>query len=282
MTIRIRQSEFGTFMECRRRWLWEYLRGVEVARTGPAPNLSLGSVFHRAHEAFWTGGDPLAEIVRCEEEIAELEDGLSFDWIDVFAMARAMVRHYEDWLGTGETMHEEVVFIEKDLEWEVRPGVFITGKLDRLSYDTLLEEHVLIDLKTCKSFMRQMTHARQLKTYAVLLRKNGINVSRLATEQVRKVLGTGTAKPPFVERVEMYVDGDTLDRHERDMQAVLDEMLELRSRYGSGDETRLYPNPTGDCSWKCPVLPLCTAQDNGDNVDYLLQISYRKREGDHL
>lgn len=259
-----------------------YLRGLEVDRTGPTPNLSLGSVFHRAHEAFWAGGDPLEEVKRCEEEIAELEEGLSHEWLDTFTLARAMVRHYEKWLAEGHTMNEQVVRVEHEMEWEFRPGVFITGKLDRLAHDTLLGENVLIDLKTCKSFMRALTHARQLKTYAVLLRREGISVSRLATEQVRKVLGTGTAKPPFVDRIEMFVDDDVLDRHESDMEAVLDEMLELRARYEVGDTRSLYPNPTGDCSWDCQFLPLCVGKDNGDNLDYMIRTTYRKKEGDHL
>jgi RecB family exonuclease len=291
MPIRIRQSEIGTFMECRRRWEYEYLRGLELDRNPnqPTPNLSVGSVFHRAHEAFWSGGEPLVEVDNCAEEVLEAvaehyghAEPLSHDWLDLFTLARAMCRHYEKWLAEGHTMHEQVMHVEQELEWEFRPGVFITGKLDRLSYDRVTQQGILIDLKTCKSFMRALTHARQLKTYAVLLRREGISVERLVTEQVRKVLGTGTAKPPFVDRVEMFVDDDVLDRHESDMEAVLDEMLELRARYEVGDTSRLYPNPTGDCSWKCPYLPLCVGKDNGDNLDYMIRTTYRKKEGDHL
>lgn len=285
--IEFRNSDIATYLECRRKWQFSYLQSLELARdpNTPTPNLSLGSIFHRAHEAFWTGGDAQDALSACEAEIAAaLPEGtpLSAEWLDELRMARAMARHYEAWLETGEVMHERPVYVEHQMRWEVLPGVFLTGKLDRLAYDTVTEQYVLIDVKTTKSFMRAMTHARQLKTYACLLRREGIHVSRLVTEQVRKVLGTGTAKPPFVERVEMFCDDDVLDRHEIDMQAVLDEMLELKAEFVLGDTSRLYPNPTKDCGWKCPYLPLCTATDNGDNVEWLIDMQYRPKTEDHI
>src|SRR5690606_15083147 len=101
--IEFRNSDIATYLECRRKWQFSYLQSLEKARdpSTPTPNLSLGSIFHRAHEAFWTGGDAQDALSACEAKIAAaLPEGtpLSAEWLDELHMARAMVRHYEAWL----------------------------------------------------------------------------------------------------------------------------------------------------------------------------------------
>lgn len=40
----------------------------------------------------------------------------------------------------------------------------------------------------------------------------------------------------------------------------------------------IYPNPCRDCKWKCDYLTLCLATNRNDDVEYLKQTLYRKRE----
>lgn len=290
-TVDIRQSEIGVYMECRRKWMLDYLRSLELARpaNAPAPNLSLGSILHTAIERFWTDQiSPVKTVCTIEQEIiAALPEGevMSEQWCDIFKYLRIMTQGYDEWVSSGATMNHDVIGVEQQLRvlWGTIDGVevWITGKIDRLVRDRFTEELILIDVKSVQSFLRMLTHARQLMTYAVLLRRTGLVVERLATEQVRKVLRTATAKPPFFDVVEMYCNEEMLDTHEAHMSVVIAEMIEMRARWEQGDESRLYPNPTGDCSWKCDFLPVCMQMDNGENFEHTLQIAFRPKTGDH-
>lgn len=40
----------------------------------------------------------------------------------------------------------------------------------------------------------------------------------------------------------------------------------------------IYPNPCWDCRWKCDFRPLCVAVNRNDDVEYLVNSMYRKRD----
>lgn len=271
-------------MECRRKWLFNYLRRLELARGGndPTPNLSQGSILHTAHELFWKEAVPMLDtIIRIEREVhARLDAGvpMSEQWIKVFKYLRPMAQGYQEWVETGVFMNETVVAVEMQMSVEWYPGVNITGKIDRLVQDNFTGELILKDLKSVQSFTATLAHSRALLTYAVLLRKYGYTVSAVTTEQVKKVLRDGKAKPPFFEVAPpMHITTEMLDQHEAYLTVVIDEMLALRAQYDVGDISRLYPNPVDDCNWKCEFLPVCTAMTAGDNYEHIIELAYRPR-----
>jgi hypothetical protein len=112
----------------------------------------------------------------------------------------------------------------------------------------------------------------------VLLRRYGFDITSATTEQVKKVLRTGAAKPPFFQEAPpMSITPEMLDQHEAYMTVVIDEMLDLRAQYESGDTSALYPNPVSDCSWKCEFLPICTAMTNGEHYEHIIEMAYRPK-----
>lgn len=285
--IFIRNSELGQFMECRRKWLLGYLRKLELNRgpNDPTPNLSQGTILHTAHELFWKDGvDMVKTVTRIEQEVhARLAAGvpLSEQWIKIFKYLRPMAQGYQEWVETGVFMHETVIAVEFQMSVEWYPGVFITGRIDRLVQDNFTKALRLKDLKSVQSFTATLAHSRALLTYAVLLRKYGFEVSEACTEQVKKVLRTGAAKPPFYEVAPpMHITTEMLDLHEAYMTVVIDEMLALHAQYDVGDTSRLYPNPVDDCSWKCDFLPICSLMTNNEHYEHVIQLAYRPRQED--
>ncbi len=289
--LRIRQSELKAFQRCRRRWMLEYRTGIEMNRTSnePKKNLSEGSIFHVAVDRYWTDGiDPIKTVVEIEQEIiAGTEGALSEEWVKSFKLLRAMTSGYKHWVESGITMGEKVLSSEEAIEVPFGHfngyDVILTGKVDRLVQDRFTNQLTLIDLKTTASFARGMTHHFQLLTYALMYAKHGVKVDRLMTEQCKKVLRTGTAKPPFYERIEMYVNDDMLAAHERNLRAQLTDMTELVKLYSDGpltyavDTGEFYPNPTKDCSWDCEFLPICVQMDDGSDYEYTIETIYRRK-----
>lgn len=285
--IFIRNSELGQFMECRRKWLLSYVRRLELARgpNDPTANLSMGTILHKAHELFWTEGvDMVKTVTDIEQEVhGRLEAGvpMSEQWIKIFKYLRPMAQGYQEWVETGVFMGETVVAVEMQMSVEWYPGVFITGKIDRLVQDNFTRELRLKDLKTVQSFNATLAHSRALLTYGVLLRKYGFEIQSATTEQVKKVLRTGAAKPPFFQEAPpMSITPEMLDIHEAYMTVVIDEMLDLRAQYDVGDTSRFYPNPVDDCSWKCDFLPICTLMTNNEHYEHVVELAYRPRQED--
>lgn len=42
----------------------------------------------------------------------------------------------------------------------------------------------------------------------------------------------------------------------------------------------IYPNPTRDCAWDCAFFPVCLAEDDGGDAEYLLTYDYKKKGGE--
>lgn len=284
--LSIRQSELQSFMRCRRKWMLEYRRKLVYARTTnqPVPNLAMGSIMHKAVELFWSEGkDPVRTIVEVEQEvISKVEGGLSAEWVEIFKYLRVMMQGYKEWVKNGDTMGEEVVSVEQALivPWGTFNGydVTLTGKLDRKVKDTFTDQLMLIDTKSTQSFARGMTHHFQLLTYAVMLRRlSGERIDRLMTEQIRKVLRSATSKPPFFDRIEMYVNEEMLDNHEAHLDRLVGDITRVTREFERGDIYECYPHPTRDCSWDCDYLPICTQMDDGSDYEYTIERSYRIR-----
>lgn len=284
--LRIRQSELQSFMRCRRRWMLEYRRGLEQARdpNQPKENLSLGSILHLCVDEFWQGRDPMKLLAKIEQDvIARVDGALSDRWVYVFKYLRPMVQAYVQWTETGITMQEKVIDSEFVMEvpWGRINGydVVLTGKSDRVVEDLFTNTLAIVDLKKAKAFRTGKTHNFQLLTYAVMYQRlNSRPIERLYTEQVKEVLRDGKAKPPFVLRDEMYVNEEMLANQEKHLTALLWDITAcVRTFETTPESSAFYPHPTGDCSWDCDFLPVCTSMDDGSDYEYIIETIYRLR-----
>lgn len=285
---RIRYSEIKRFMRCRRSWLNGYYYGLGFPeRDGEAKptTASTGTLVHAALEHhYFTGGDPAA-FLRGQDVP---EGAYAADWAKTYTLAIRMVEGYMDWLAeTGADAGEHTVGCE--IELEVPMGVIggedvsLVVHIDRLVYDSTWNEWIIDDTKTVASLEKGLEFDIDLQglTYAyVVQRALGITVSKFRHTMLRRVLRTGTAKPPFYAREPMSINAHQFSSQERHLKGVLSDMISVYQRIDadpSAHHEACYPNPTNTCNWDCDFLAICGMHDDGSDIQGVRQALYVPR-----
>jgi hypothetical protein len=292
MTVRrIRQSEIKTYKQCRRRWNWSYVKGLdkedENARTSDT-----GTLFHAGRANYYLGLDPFVPIHAAKaEHIQRLEGGvLPKDWASTYELAEIMVEGFIDWVAeTGCDADYRTLAVERRIEVEfatiLGDTVVITGQLDHEVIHEPSGLHYLRDAKTVQSMDqagRQLQVDDQLLTYAVLkMMEDGTHVAGAEHDMAKRVKRTATAKPPFYERVQVNFNIEQLRNHYRHMHGTLTEMIRAYQTLEANPDLHhdiAPPNPTKDCTWICPFIDVCVMADDGGNIDGALKDLYIPRE----
>lgn len=282
MAVRkFRQSAIKSFKTCPRQAMLEYMMdgGYETARDPGAPakgGRDVGSIVDLAYETYYRGGDPLVAIDAYKQSTMEELGGgpLSDEWEKSFKLSRIMIEGYIEWLAeTGIDAAEETVAVKLQLEGYIGAirgdEVYVTGELDRLVRDTLTGELIIDDCKTVDQMqdLRWLAMGDQLLTYNILTRMHtGEAVHRGRHTQLRKVLRSARATPPFYDRTEFPYNDTQVNNHWTHMVAVLDKMVECAQAIERDPELHhvyAYPNPTKDCTWRCDFLAICPMMDDG-------------------
>lgn len=287
--MKIRYSETAAFRRCRRKWYNAYVLNLtneaspeQKFSRAPGTNAT-GTYVHGLLEAHYKGDDPAALLALYDAAIDD-ESQYAAEWQESLNLAWIMFTGYVDWTADeGVDQGEETVATELTLEYEILPGVFVTGTIDRLVYDKTWDRYIVEDYKTVATLDKgqQFQVDTQLLTYALLARKNGYpTLSAARHTMLRRVKRTARAKPPFYGRAELEFNDDQLAAHERALRATVQDMMDVRGWTGIGnpdDPLFVYPSPTKDCSWDCPFLGICAAHDDGSDIDGLREALYTVR-----
>ena len=76
---------------------------------------------------------------------------------------------------------------------------------------------------------------------------------------------------PFIRRDKVTRNTTTIKAEGVKIMAEAEEML--------NPDTPLYPNPTRDCSWRCPFVSPCISFDDGSNAELEMSLGYEQRKG---
>ncbi len=284
VSLTYRQSDFSAFLSCRRSWAMGYR--LNLCKPKVAPSVAgIGTLFHLGAQAHYEGASKTDVLWAVRERAtADRLEIVSPAWLAKHdsnsKMALAMIAGYVDWVEReGKDVGWTVQGTEREInvEWPGRPGVFVTGRLDLEITDRwgLLK---LVDFKTRTSVNPSFADSIdfQRKAYAVLrMLEDGQVYAGAIHRYARRVLRGPKAVPPFYGEYELVFSKETLVRHFQVMDAMLAEMIPLSQHVenlGAAGltDTRLYPNPTKDCDWRCPFTDVCQAVDEGGH-EYLLQ-----------
>lgn len=288
-----RQSEFPAADRCRRKHHLQYTRGLvpiteATERRMPASGQrDAGSAVHAGLEVVHNGGeyaDAEAAItayvnevrsIRLEGELPPLTKADDPEWWKIERLAIAMLAHYDDWLSeTGFDAGFETLAVEWEWDLEIpgTNGLRAYGKVDLVGHDQVAGGVVVDDNKSVANFSQTpMPVDFQLRTYAwAWWRSTGDAPVRAGHRMLKRVLGTGNAKPPFVMYAPVHLDEDILEKHEQILAVRALDIQRLRE-YGSNIEhPALYPNPTKDCSWDCDFKLVCPMVDEGTDWEDVL------------
>lgn len=287
--IPISNSEIQMFRENRREWWLRYYRGLapkESSMVGPLP---LGSRVHLALEALYkTGEDPL-DVYRtqllADTEIFEASlDAQDEAKVKKFhsdsELGRIMLEGYLEWLEeTNEDARYEVIDVEKELTYPIFDGrVLLRGKIDLKVRDTWDGARLMLDHKTSASFtqFRKTAHmSEQLMMYTLLEKLQGDTSTPIEGgiyNLLKKVKRTGTAKPPFYERIVVRFNDKTLESFWIRLNGTVRDMLRVRDELDAGADPRYvaYPRISDDLTWKSSFFPVYHMFDDGSAAEQWL------------
>lgn len=286
--LRIRNSEIAAFRRCRRKWYNSFVLNLTNEATPdqqfsrPPGTNATGTFCHTLLEAHYCGDDTFALLGALRDEVRECAPEETADeWLESLALAEIMFDGYRDWVTEeGLDQGEETLFTEHDLEWEIFPGVFVTGKVDRIVRDTTWDRTIIEDYKTVQTLEKgpQFQVDTQLLTYVLLANKNGIACNDARHTMLRRVKRSARAKPPFYARAEVTFSDEQLANHEDALRSTVYDMLAVRRLTNNGMKGLCYPNPTRDCSWDCPFVQICAAHDDGSDIEGLRAELFTVRE----
>jgi hypothetical protein len=285
-------SEFQTWLDCRRRWYISYYleRGIADGDVPITGALAIGTRVHKALERWYQNHeDPLDvldelytktvhELLTREARRGFLEPALRKKVQSERELMHAMVEGYVAWV--RETGADEGLrFAGAEVVVEVAsgvPGVNLRGKLDKRVYREIDGTRLFEDFKTAADLNTGpslLPLDEQMKFYMLLERLDAIAKKGEAPSEptvgglytmLRKVKRTATAKPPFYGRVEIHHNDQALESMWMRTHRRIQEILEARRELDNGGDQRywVYPHPTRDCGWKCPFVQVCPMMDD--------------------
>ena len=307
-------SELKTFKRCRRKWWLTWYRGLKPSVESPTGALAIGQRIHRALRELYV---PAGQTPHDPREALELL--ITQDWTVVtqrytheglevplelrkkFAaeadLERAMIEGYVQWLAdSGEDSELEVIAPETYLEVDVTDQLIpftkqtkIIGKLDVRTFRRRDNVRRFMDHKTLGDFNaatavlsidEQMLHYHLLEWLST--EDGEQRCDGAIYNMLRKVKRTATAKPPFYQRVTVHHNQLEIDSYKERLLGTVTDMRIVEEALERGDDPKrwVYPNPTRDCRWDCPMLQVCGMFDDGSRVEDMLSQYFVK--GDTL
>lgn len=297
--MKLANSEARTYKECRRKWWLTYFVRLRRRLDGPGP-LSLGNMVHyvlervyalepAARQDYIDNGTWLDDLAAyTQTRVAELEASAYGahhvpGTLAEMELARLMLEGYFEWLSEeGRDSEIEVLAPEQEVEayLDTIEGeeVWMIAKLDVIARMRGTGDNVFVDHKTVANLtdLPKTAHLdEQQRWYGLIQRmaqaQAGVEAPRAIGglfNMLRKVKRTKQANPPFYGRHAVRHNDETYRTFQRRVWGVARDIILTRRALEAGADHHVvaYPNPTRDCSWKCPFFSVCGQFDDGSDV----------------
>lgn len=293
-TLRVTNSSMKEFMECKRKWMLHDMFGFAKKNQAPVGPLALGTRVHNALEYLYNEGEGLLEeysrLAEIDRELfMQSPDGYWTEKVDEFnsevELGRIMLEGYLEWAEEeGLDADIEVIGAEMSLVTTIKDGkITLMGKKDLTIRDHIDDSTIIRDFKTAQNFADYDKMAPidpQLPFYQLL--QTLVDPTELVDGGqfvvLRKVKRTARSKPPFYKIFRVRANDHRMESMMLKVDGVTDEMLSTRNKLLRGQDHRkvAYPNPTRDCSWKCPFYNVCPMMDDGSDYVRMLQNEYEQ------
>lgn len=295
-SVSITNSEIQTFKDCRRKWWLGNYRALKPKKKTVMGPLSLGNRIHNSLELFYTTGenpvDAYERFNRADNQLFLASPDASFPenvkkYNSEAELGRIMLEGYVDWMRDENPDADiEVIGAEQKLSYRLvdfDPRVEIMGKTDLKVKRRSNGKHALLDHKTAQSFSMyyETSHmSEQLMLYVMLEKLDTVNGDPLVDggiySLIKKVKRSGTAKPPFYERLDVRFNDKQLQSFWIRTLGTVRDIMEVRDQLDAGGDHRFiaYPSPTRDCTWKCDFFKVCTMFDDGSSAEAMLEDFY--------
>lgn len=298
-----RQSDLATFIGCKRQFYLEWVekfypqpkqteQDPEVIHIRDATNSDIGTLTHRGVEAHYRGELEGEEGVSLNDllynKLVDMGGSVTEkSWVSTLSYAEKMVEGYIDWVEReGVDNRLNLLDVERRLFSDVRTvgstRAILTGQVDLLFHDELLDRYMIGDTKTKDKFDPPHPNDFQLLTYGVLwMEEDGIIPETAFHNQIKRSKRTARATPPFYERFPIPLDEDILLRHQKRVNRLIADAVEFVEAVREDPEKHYelaFPNLNTECSWKCSVQEICRVMDGHLPWREFAQDHYRPKE----
>lgn len=287
--IVVSNSEVQTFKQCKRSWYLRYVRKLVPAVERPVSPAALGTRFHGALAKYYVPGvfDPDAAFEYHEKVLQRDLINFSDQEKEIRAQAKlsqAMLEGYFEWLEeTGVDEGLTVVAPERIVQVEL-PNAILQGKLDLLVERERDGAILVLDHKSVQNFSDPVSLLplnEQVRTYILLkmLDEPDKRIDGALWNMARKVLRTGTAKPPFFMREEIRFNKAEMRHFYLRVIAEIEAILELHEKLDNAPDMAdviAYPSPGRDCKWRCDFFGICALIDTDLTAGGLTETLYKQ------
>lgn len=292
----VSHSEMQTYKDCKRRWYLQYYLKLVKRYQAPRRAADIGIAVHAAlHQYYVLGGqsNPDARVEAMKYLKVAEDEALATDLStedmkeirEIFEIANILTKGYFEWLEeTGADDNWEITGSEERLTAPgPLPGTEVKGYVDLRGTHKPSNDLLVVDTKVVASIgdvLKTLHLNEQGPLYALLMKVNEGDDKRgfrVVWNMIKRNKQTSRAKGPFYQRYELAINPQQLQQFYAQLQGQLHDMMETDRRLSSGEHHVMvaYPNPTSDCSWKCPYLALCGAMnDPRMDVPWLIENNY--------
>lgn len=256
-------------MKCRRRSFLQYELGYDKDEAV----MGVGRVVHALLNGYYTGASMNEEDQYTYENLSPEDRKMCHDMFDTY-----VTEVEEEGLDIGQT----TIVGEKRYTLEVG-GLTLTGQIDALVQDDILDGVIVRDHKTVGQFMNTAQRDFQLMTYAVMAWDAGYMVKAIEHNQIKRNKRTSRSNPPYIRRDPITVTEEAIESHRRQLAAIVSEYFAAMnvavnlSQLGLEDP-RIWAKGTNECSWQCPFFEVCGMIDDGEDYAAVLETEYHRRE----
>lgn len=306
--FKISHSKAKVGRKCQMAYYYKYIRKLR-AKSKSRP-LMIGTLIHESIESYIKDGTYLGVFKEFREntfiKLNVEERALNADIID---LCKVLVR---GWVNRWNRGPYEMLWVEKEFEVEIAPGIVLVGKIDGRCRDKGTGREWLIEHKTCKRMPDEAVrmYDTQTPTYTSVLDVIGEKpVTGVIWDYVRtkmpaipERLASGLLSQrknidtiPEVFMREVHRHGLNPDAYQDIIKGLSDESFYRRIPYqvSKHQTSRLreemiitahylqeletkddyFRNLTRDCSW-CDYKDLCYAELRGDDTSYLIKHNF--------
>jgi hypothetical protein len=295
----VTQSSIKDWTRCRRKWFLGHYRRLRKVSDYRSPT-TVGNLVNDGLAAYYDSltskrrVDPLKVIEReAKKLIAEMPDSSEAILKDV-ELALIMVEGYMEHLEeTGCDYELKVIEPERGMEVQLKPGLWLLGKLDgkvltRDGWTAFLEHKTTANFEDLPSIAQV---DRQLLTYDLLeyldlLEREGKGAKPRTDgailNMLKKVKRTAAAKQPFYLRVEVRHNRHELRHHWRHVVALALEMQRASAALDRGADHHKVAPPAPDfsCRWSCQFGAVCLSglMDDGSDWEGVAETVYEEHD----
>lgn len=270
----ITHSDIKNFLDCRRKWYYDYVLDFRPAEklTGP---LALGTRVHSALEALYLGEttDPVAWIdQKGREDLANLDvnpDTKPWDYDQMYEdmiIGRNCATLYMEWLAESNAdANYRTVSVEEKVEVPILDGrAILRGKVDLLQEDVTSGLLCSNDFKTYArddGLRDQLERSYQHWCYLIALQhvypERIVECAQYTLLRKVKKIPAVAPKSPLIQRFTVPATRRSIGAKKAQIERIALEMLNLRDKT---DPAVFYPSPGKPCTW-CDYKAPCDIAD---------------------